>query len=118
MYDDLGKIDALFPATGWRAMFSNYDFTNYILTPLIAWAVKQHEKVTELAGLVSLGDFMGELIVAQSHHRFMGFLGPGEDVPDAIEMAERLKLSKVIVADTEELPFQPRISGDIGERTT
>ena len=71
MYDDLGKIDALFPANGWRAMFSNDDFTNCILTPLIAWAVKQHESVTEIAGLVSLGNFLGEIIVAQNHHRFM-----------------------------------------------
>lgn len=87
------KVLQLIPAVGWSALFSTDDFTDYVSSPLIAWALVQRDGPgTDLVGLCIVSDLCGEIDVADEHDYFFGYASPdgnpfaGEALKEALEL--------------------------------
>jgi hypothetical protein len=81
-------------------MFSNADFTDYCLTPLIAWAhIKVDDGSDDMVGICLDDCRCGEMSVAEWNEYFISFIGPGETPLKGEELAYELQFTREFVEE-------------------
>jgi hypothetical protein len=96
------RIVQLIPAPGWAAMFSNGEFTDYILTPLIAWAhIKVDDGSDDIVGVCLAESRTGEMLVAELDDYFIGFTAPGETPLKGEELAGELQFTREFIEEKQ-----------------
>lgn len=97
--------DMLTPAHGHNALFANEAATDYVISPLIAWALCHQvgaapEHGQHVIGLVAYDEMGGEVDAAPFHPDFLGYVHDSEDLDEA-DLRERLAIIRDSRAEAE-----------------
>ena len=81
-------------------MFSNAEFTDYILVPLIAWAhILEQDRWQNIVGICLWDSRDGEMDVVEDNDYFMSYVGPGEVPMEGEELAAELEFTREFVEE-------------------